>query len=77
MTWPMVENLGPLQENSHDCGVFCCQTGNYLALGWNPSYQQRNIKMLRSLMVDHFMGEPLTNDGSEYAMVSADTQGIS
>lgn len=65
MTWTMVEMIGPLQENYLDCGVFCCQTGNYLALGRCPSYQQSDIKVLRSLMVDHFMGVPLMIDGSD------------
>ena len=65
MRWRMVERIGPLQENDIDCGVFCCQTGNYVALGLCPTYQQSDIKQLRSLMVDQFMGVPLMNDGSD------------
>lgn len=57
---------GPRQSNGFDCGVFCCQTANYITLGLTPEYSQSDIPFLRELMIDQLMGLSLKEDGSEF-----------
>ena len=69
-TWKLVDGIGPKQTNGIDCGMFVCMTANYIALGVSPKYGQENMKTLREIMRDHFMGQKMKDDGSDFDLGS-------
>eukprot|EP00871_Galdieria_phlegrea_P001757 jgi/Galph1/2582/GphlegSOOS_G1256.1 len=50
-SWPLVKPVVPHQQNTDDCGVYCCQFAHYISSNWEINFSSENIPYFRKRMM--------------------------